>query len=281
MKKHKIRRRLPYAALAVVLAFASLLLDSRFRLVTTHYTLASARLPEQFDGFRIVQLSDVHGALFGDGNARLLERVRLESPDIIALTGDLADEYTDMEVIDGLLGALREIAPVYYVSGNHEWAGELLPELEPLFEKHGVNYLRNECVTLERGGESIVLAGVEDPNGWRDMLEPDEVVDIIRKNHGDAFTVLLGHRNYWAEQYPDLPVDLILCGHAHGGIIRLPLLGGALGTNRVLFPDYIDGAHEVGQYTLIISRGLGGTMLPPRFLNNPEVVSVTLTSVEK
>lgn len=278
MKKHKTRHKLPYAVLALMLSVAALLLDSRCRLATTRYTVASARLPESFDGFTIVQLSDVHGAQFGEGNSRLLERVQSGNPDIIVLTGDLADEFTDMDVIDSLLGALAEIAPVYYVSGNHEWAAGLLPELEELFEKHGITFLRNECVTLERGGESVVLAGVEDPNGWRDMSEPDKIVEMIRKNHGGAFTVLLGHRNYWAEEYPELPVDLIFCGHAHGGIIRLPLAGGLLGTGRVLFPDYVDGAHEVGQYTLIISRGIGQSPVAPRFLNNPEVVAVTLRS---
>lgn len=281
MKKHKTRRKNTYAALALALALAALLLDSRCRPVTTRCALASARLPASFDGFTIVQLSDVHGALFGKDNSRLLARVQREDPDVIALTGDLADEFTDMEVVDSLLGALAEIAPVYYVSGNHEWASGLLPELEGLFEQHGVTYLRNECVTLGRGGESIVLAGVEDPNGWRDMSEPDEIVEMIRENHGDAFTVLLGHRNYWAEEYPDLPVDLILCGHAHGGIIRLPLIGGVLGTGRVLFPDWVDGVHEVGRYTLIISRGIGQSPAAPRFLNNPEVVAVTLRSTEK
>lgn len=281
MKKHKIRHKLPRAVLTVALAFAALVLDSRCRLVTTRYTLLSSRLPAQFDGFTIVQLSDIHGAQFGAENARLLDRVRREAPDIIALTGDLADEFTDMGVVDALLGCLVETAPVYYVSGNHEWAGGLLPELEELFDRHGVRYLRNECVVLESGGESIVLSGVEDPNGWRDMLEPDEVVDIIRGSHPDAFTIVLGHRNYWAQEYPDLPVDLILCGHAHGGIVRLPALGGVLGTGRVLFPDYVDGAHEVGQYTLIISRGIGQSPVAPRFLNNPEIVTVTLRSAEK
>ncbi len=281
MKKHKIKRRLPYAVLAVALACAALVLDGRCRLTTTRYALISPRLPEQFDGFTIVQLSDIHGAQFGKGNTRLLEQVRRETPDIIAVTGDLADEFTDMEVIDALLGALTEIAPVYYVSGNHEWSSSLLPELEEFFEKHGVKYLRNECVVLERGGESIVLTGVEDPNGWRDMSEPDEIIDLVRGNHGDAFTVLLGHRNYWAEKYPDLPVDVILCGHAHGGIIRLPVLGGVLGTGRVLFPDYVDGVHEVGQYKLVISRGLGQSPVAPRIFNTPEIVSVTLRCEDK
>ena len=128
MKKHKIKRRIPYAVLAVALACAALVLDGRCRLTTTRYTLSSPRLPEQFDGFTIVQLSDIHGAQFGKGNGRLLERVRREAPDIIAVTGDLADEFTDMTVIDALLGSLAEIAPVYYVSGNHEWSSSLLPE---------------------------------------------------------------------------------------------------------------------------------------------------------
>lgn len=280
MKKLGIKRRLPYALLAVALACTALLLDGRCRLTVTRYTLASPRLPEQFDGFTLVQLSDLHGAQFGRDNTRLLSRVRRETPDIIAVTGDIADEFTDMSVIDTLLGALTQIAPVYYVSGNHEWSASLLPELETLFDRHGVTYLRNECVTLERGGQEIVLAGVEDPNGWRDMSEPDEIVDLVRENHPDEFTVLLGHRNYWAQKYPELPVDVILCGHAHGGIIRLPLLGGVLGTGRVLFPDYVDGVHDVGQYKLVISRGLGQSPVAPRIFNTPEIVSLTLRSGE-
>lgn len=266
------KRKLKYWWIILLLLLAVLLADSAGRVVVSEYTLSSSRLPENFDGFRIVQLSDVHGARFGEDNRILLEKVRDAMPNIVAITGDLIDEDTDMAVVDGLLGGLVKIAPVYFVSGNHEWGDGDFDALRVLLEKHGVTYLQNEHLLLERGEDAIVLAGVEDPNGWKAMPTPDEVVDMIKEQN---FTVLLGHRNYWVEEYPALAVDLILCGHAHGGIIRIPFIGGVIGTGRELFPDYVDGAFESGRYTMIVSRGLGSAPIP-RFLNNPEIVCVTL-----
>lgn len=276
MKTRKTKRTLLKFLLFLVLACALIMLDSRYRIVTTDYTVSSPDIPAGFDGFKIVQLSDVHGAEFGRDNVRLLSKVESAGPDIIALTGDLVDANTDMEVIDALLRGLCGIAPVYFVSGNHEWASGLLPELEELFDKYGVIYLKNDYVLLQRGNDSVVLAGVEDPNGWKDMLRPDELVDIIRENCGDKYTILLGHRNYWATEYPDLEVDIIFCGHAHGGIVRLPFLGGVIGAGYELFPDYVDGEYELESYTMLVSRGLGGSVPVPRFLNNPQIVTVTL-----
>ena len=262
--------------IAAAVIMALLLADSRFRLVTSSYEIVSHRLPETFDGFTIVQLSDVHGAEFGEGNSILLRKVEAARPDIIAVTGDLIDENIDMDVIDSLFAGLTEIAPVYFVSGNHEWGGGDMDALKTLMTKHSVTYLRNEYVLIDVGGQKIVLAGVEDPNGWKDMPTPEEVAEQISREQGDKFTVLLGHRNYWVEKYPDLPVDLILCGHAHGGIVRLPFLGGVLGTGRELFPEYVSGEYDGGRYKMIVSRGIGSSVAIPRFLNNPEIVAVTL-----
>jgi hypothetical protein len=276
MKTKKSKHTVLKIFILLLVVCAVIIADSRFRIVTTDYTVSSERLPASFDGYKIVQLSDIHGTQFGAENARLVKKVEAEDPDVIAITGDLADSKTDMAVIDTLLGKLAEIAPVYYVSGNHEWASHCLPELEQIFEKHGIVYLKNEYILLERNGESIVLSGVEDPNGWQDMPTPEEVADKIKNEQGDKFTLLLGHRNYWAEIYPDLPVDLILCGHAHGGIVRLPFVGGVIGAGYTFFPDHVDGASQVGEYTMIVSRGLGNSVRLPRFLNNPEIVAVTL-----
>ena len=273
MKKHKLK----YCLLLLLLLLAVLLADSNGRVTVSEYTLASPLLPESFEGFRIVQLSDVHGAQFGEDNGVLLEKVKEAKPDLIALTGDLIDNNSDLTAVDGLLESLVKIAPVYFVSGNHEWGDGDFEGLKLLLKNHGVYYLQNEYITLERGSDSIVVAGVEDPNGWDDMPTPDEVVDIITNDRGEVFTLLLGHRNYWIEKYPELAVDLILCGHAHGGIIRLPFIGGVLGTERELFPDYEAGAYENGRYTMLVSRGLGSAPIP-RFLNNPEIVCLTLQS---
>ena len=274
MKKR--RRLFPKAFLLLCVVIGVLLADSRLRIVTTEYELTYPELPAAFDGFRIVQLSDLHGAVFGKENARLLKKVASAAPDMIALTGDLADQETDMAVIDTLLIGLSEIAPVYYVSGNHEWSEHLLDALELLFEKYGVTYLRNEGMSLSRGGSEIVLAGVEDPNGLRSQPKPDAVIAGLRARTPEAFLILLGHRNDFAEKYPELPVDLIFCGHAHGGIVRLPGLGGLLGTGGTFFPDNTAGVYRSGTYRLVISRGLGSSLPVPRFLNNPEIVAVTL-----
>ena len=278
--KAKTRHPVIKTLIALLLILAALTADSKLRLVTDGYTAASTRLPESFDGFRIVQLSDLHGAVFGKNNSRLIDAVAAAKPDIIAITGDMADERTELSVIDSLLAALTELAPVYYVSGNHEWAAGRIGELTGIFEKRGVTYLRNDYVLLTRGEESIVLAGVEDPNSFSDMITPDELMEGIRQREGEKYTVLLAHRNNWAELYPELEADLILCGHAHGGIVRLPFLGGVIGSGFRLFPEHVDGQYSVGRYELIISRGLGNSVPVPRFLNNPEIVAVTLKKSE-
>ena len=176
-------------------------------------------------------------------------------------------------MIDRLLPALAAIAPVYYISGNHEWTDRVLAPLTNLLETYGVRYLRNETLALEREGQRILLSGVEDPNGYRDQPAPDFVVSGYPE---ELFHVLLGHRNYWVEEYPDLPVDLILCGHAHGGVIRLPFAGGLLGHGNGFFPAYDAGLYSSGRYIMLVSRGLGNNTGLPRLLNNPELVSVTL-----
>ena len=143
-------------------------------------------------------------------------------------------------------------------------------------EGAGAVCLRNEHLRLERGGGSIVLAGVDDPNGPADMAEPDEFVASLREEEPDSFVLLLAHRAYWAERYPGLDVDLILCGHTHGGIVRLPFVGGLAASNMGLFPEYDAGLFELPSYTLFISRGLGNSVPLPRFLNTPEIVSISL-----
>lgn len=272
------KRRTLKIIILLLLVLAALLYDSNSRIVVTEYALSSPRLPESFDGFTVVQLSDIHGAEFGEDNARLIEKTAAAQPDIIAITGDMVDKETDMAIIDALLAELVEIAPVYYVSGNHEWGARRMEELEAVLARRGVRYLSNEYELLEKGGESIVLAGVEDPNGPFDMMKPEEMVDIINDEAGDSLVLLLGHRNYWTEKYPELEVDIIMCGHAHGGIVRLPFAGGVLGTGFELFPENVDGAVESGRYTMIVSRGLGNSIPVPRFLNNPEIVVLKLES---
>lgn len=264
------------ALLLLILTFGLLAADSALRTVTTEYALSFSSLPEEFEGFRILQLSDLHGAEFGAENVRLLRSAAQAKPELIALTGDLADRRTDLAATEKLLGALAEIAPVYYVSGNHEWSESLIDPLREIFARTGVTYLRNEYITISRGGGEIVLAGVEDPNGYRDMPQPDAIVSELRTENPEKFVLLLGHRNDWTEKYPELAVELILCGHAHGGLVRIPGVGGLFGTGRDLLPDFTEGVYSCGAYRMVVSRGLGNSAPIPRLLNNPELVSITL-----
>ena len=278
MRKHG-KKRAWLAALAILallgagLAFA--IWDSSEHLEVTEYVVCSDKCPDSFDGFKIIQLSDLHGADFGGG---LVEKVRQQEPDIIALTGDFVTDEDDLGAVRALVRELTQICAVYFVSGNHEFGSQLAGEVRGIMEEAGVAYLGNDFVLIERDGESIVLAGVEDPLAYADMPSPPELMGQINGQYPDSYTILLGHRNYWMTEYPELPADLILSGHAHGGLIRLPGVGGLIGTDRSLFPDYDGGLYENGNYTMIVSRGLGNSVSIPRLFNRPEIVSITLSA---
>ena len=277
-KKHRGRGCLTaLIVVALIAAFCAFIIkDSRDELEISRYEVASSKLSESFDGFTIVQLSDLHGAQFGEDGTELVDKVRELAPDIIALTGDFVTEEGDLEAVEKLAPRLTEICPVYFVSGNHEFGSGLAAEVRNIMESAGVKYLSNEYLTICRGEDHILLGGVEDPNAYADMLTPEELAQKMNEASPSAFKILLGHRNYWMEKYPELPVDLVLCGHAHGGLVRIPGVGGLIGTDRHLFPDFVDGEFNNGNYTMIVSRGLGNSVPIPRIFNRPEIVCVTL-----
>lgn len=277
-KKHRGRGCLTaLIVVALIAAFCAFIIkDSRDELEISRYEVASSKLSESFDGFTIVQLSDLHGAQFGEDGTELVDKVRELAPDIIALTGDFVTDEGDLEAEEKLAPRLTEICPVYFVSGNHEFGSGLAAEVRSIMESAGVKYLSNEYLTISRGEDHILLGGVEDPNAYADMLTPEELAQKMNEASPSAFKILLGHRNYWMEKYPELPVDLVLCGHAHGGLVRIPGAGGLIGTDRHLFPDFVDGEFNNGNYTMIVSRGLGNSVPIPRIFNRPEIVCVTL-----
>ena len=262
-------------ALLVILC-ASIMLTSRYWLKVTKLEIWDSDLPTEFDGFKIVHLSDLHGEEFGKGNSRLLEEVEAQKPDIIVLTGDFLDDDTDADDNAELIKALPLIAQTYYVSGNHDVVSEDFDKFVSMLEENGIRFLRGEYELLERAEAQIAVAGIEDPTTWGEITKATELVDIMLEDGIECFTVMLAHRNYWVELEPDLKVDIILCGHAHGGIIRLPFIGGLLGTDRTLFPDYVDGVTQTDEYSMVVSRGLGNSIGIPRFLNRPEIISIEL-----
>lgn len=278
-KKHRGRGCLTALIILALIAAAAafLIKDSRENLEISRYEVKSQKLPESFDGFKIVQLSDLHGAEFGEDGMELADKVGSLEPDIIALTGDFVTDEGDLAAVEKLAARLVKLCPVYFISGNHEFGSGLAVKVRNILERAGVKYLSNEYLTISRGDDGILLGGVEDPLAYADMLSPDELAQKMNDAAPDAFKILLGHRNYWMTEYPELPVDLIFCGHAHGGLIRIPGVGGLIGTDRRLFPDFDAGQFNNGRYTLIVSRGLGNSVSIPRIFNRPEIVCVELS----
>ena len=252
---------------------------SNHSLQVQRFTFTSPRLPAGFDGCVIVQLSDLHGTLFGEDNRDLLKVVAKERPDYIFLTGDLLDQYraTPHSYAVSLGGALADIAPTYFVTGNHEWALPDVPGLKRALEVAGVQVLTNEYTVLARDGDNAVLAGVDDPNGYADQKTPEEVAEEVRAAFADPFWILLAHRNnYFEDAYCRLGADLVISGHGHGGLVRLPFTDGLVSVERTFFPSYTAGFYQAGGADLFVSRGLGNSGRTFRLFNRPQVAVLTL-----
>ena len=250
-------------------------------MTVTHTEAKLSGLPGEFDGYTIVHLSDLHGHEYGEGNSDLLARVREQKPDLIVITGDLIDRESQMQMIPALAKGLAAIAPTYYVTGNHEWGlgTARVKELKNLLSQCGVTPLSNQYEILERNGAEIVLAGVDDPNGYADQTTPEELYARIENKAPGLFTVLLAHRNDRFGQYAAAGYEFVLSGHGHGGIVRLPFVGGLVGTNRQLFPEWTSGLYTLGDSTLFVSRGLGNNTVPFqgfRIFNRPELAVIAL-----
>ena len=250
-------------------------------LTVTHTEVELSGLPGEFDGYTIVHLSDLHGHEYGEGNADLLARVREQRPDLIVITGDLIDRESQLQMVPALARGLAAVAPTYYVTGNHEWGlgTAAVKDLKNLLARCGVTVLSNEYEILERNGARIVLAGVDDPNGYADQITPEKLHAQIGDEAPGLFTVLLAHRADRFDQYAAAGYGLVLSGHAHGGIVRLPFVGGLMGTDRHLFPEWTSGVYTLGNSTLFVSRGLGNNTVPfhgIRLFNRPELAVVTL-----
>ena len=235
-------------------------------------------LPPQFDGLRVAELSDLHGRSFGKNNVRLLRTLQKARPDMICICGDLFDEKTDLTMLEPLLTGLTDIAPVYYVTGNHEWQVKNLREILQKMRAWGVTVLENEGRLLSHGGAEMVVAGVHDPCGPYDMKTPAALVRELRSAQGNDFILMLSHRNDELAMWSQLGVQLVLSGHCHGGVVRLPFVGGVFGTRRELFPEYDAGVYRQDGTTLFVSRGLGYTNVHFRLFNRPHVPIMILRS---
>ena len=271
------RRKTAVLLVLTALLAAGFLLWGNCSLQTTETALVSPALPPAFDGLRIVELADLHGRVFGRGSRRLLAAVRRAEPDLICIDGDLFDEHTDLAMLPPLLRGLCAIAPVYYVTGNHEWRVPGLRGILAQMRTCGVTVLQDDWRVLRRGEDALIVAGTDDPCGPAEHKTPAELIADIRAEAGEAaFLLLLTHRNDQLPQWSALGVQAVLAGHCHGGVVRLPFVGGLFGTDRRLFPAWDAGLYRQGETALYVSRGLGYTNVHFRLFNRPEVAVIVL-----
>ena len=248
------------------------------------YTVTSSRLPKNFDGYRIAHVSDLHNAEMGESNEKLLSMLREADPDMIAITGDLIDSRnTDVEIALQFVQEAMKIAPCYYVSGNHEARVNEYEEMKTGLISAGVIILEDAQTEISIEGETITLIGINDPSFQTDYLFGDAETVMSSKlselhTDGDGFTILLSHRPELFDTYTDHDIDLVLSGHAHGGQFRLPFIGGVVAPNQGLFPEYDAGIYTEGNTSMLVSRGVGNSILPFRINNRPEVILIELQS---
>lgn len=271
---------LPLVAMVIWMAWGNTALERNA------YTIASDEVPDSFDGYRIAHVSDLHNAGMGDANEKLLAMLREAEPDMIAITGDMIDSRnTDVAVALAFAKEAVQIAPCYYVTGNHEARVSEYDDLKAGLDACGVIVLENERVQMELSGEFITILGIDDPSFQADYLLGDAAAVVSTKlaelvTEDDGFTVLLSHRPELFDTYVHSGINLVLSGHAHGGQFRLPFVGGLVAPNQGFFPEYDSGLYTKGVTNMIVSRGIGNSILPLRFNNRPELILIELNTLQ-
>ena len=276
-----MKKTMKYMLFALFLALILWTLWANTALELNCHEIYSPVLPQAFEGFRIAQVSDLHNARFGEGNTKLLSLLKEAAPDIIVITGDVVDcNRTDIDTASNFVTEAMKIAPCYYVTGNHEAAltESEYRKLEAAVAGCGAEVLRDRAVSLERSGSTVCLVGLDDPG----FIAADKKLDTAERIQSlvpqDGFTVLLAHRPEHFEAYCRAGVELVFSGHAHGGQVRLPVVGGLYAPGQGLLPQYDAGLYTRDDTAMLVSRGIGNSLMPLRFNNRPEIIIAILHS---
>ena len=271
-----------FVLLLFIVVFCTILIVENENIELNNLEVSSRDLPKEFEGFRVAHVSDLHNAEFGEDNSKLIKMLKDAKPDIIAITGDVIDSRrTNIDISLNFIKEALKIAPCYYVSGNHEARISEYGILKDKMVKAGVTVLENQTSVITRSDSDIKIIGINDPSFNSDYLLGDEKFIIesqlkIVAQHKDDFTVLLSHRPEFFELYTDYEIDLVLSGHTHGGQFVLPFLGGLVAPGQGFFPEYDSGLYLGENTKMIISRGIGNSIIPLRVNNRPEIILIEL-----
>ena len=280
----------------IILIVVILLVWGTNDIVTSTYSVGNEKIPSEFDGYRIVQISDLHNKEFGKNQKRLIEKIKKENPDLIVITGDIVDRRKwGTKNMEKFLSEVKGTAPIYYVSGNHEVWSFKYDIVKKILRKYDVNILDDEVKSIrkrkeengkvgktesiKKGSSEIKIAGIID-TGFEDREEyvPEILKNLKKKVKADEFSILLSHRPEHIKDYSDVGFDLVFSGHAHGGQIRLPFIGGIYAPHQGFMPKYTKGVINMKKTKMVVSRGLGNSVLPIRILNRPEITVTVLKS---
>lgn len=278
--RRKRRKRLlillPCLLVLLLAAYVGLEIQANRHFEISRYFLESEKVNTSI---KIAVLSDLHSMEYGAGNSELIEAIRAEQPDFIAMIGDMVnDDDTDFTVIRELCRALREIAPIYYTLGNHE--GTLMygrldqVALDQMLTEDGVKMLINEVTEFQKGDTTIRIAGISNEAAGYEYWAKEKMEDFWGM---DGYKLVLSHfPDLYDSLLKDATMDLALAGHYHGGLIRIPGLGGLYHPATGFFPQYSGGQYALTHATLIVSRGIGGHGTIPRINNRPELVIIEI-----
>lgn len=267
----------------IIITFLVLFIIGVFynRLVVRNYTIKTDKLlPTQ--SVKIVLITDLHSHMYGKGQQNIVKKIMVQNPDIIALAGDIADDQVPIYGTEVFLKAIKDIAPIYYVTGNHEIWTRDVSNVKDIFRSYGVRVLENNYEKVHINGIDLIIAGIEDPDiipyerpgsNWYEEVKEG----LLNVGNKEAYKILLSHRPELVDFYDTLNVDIVLSGHAHGGQVRIPfILNGLYAPHQGFFPKYAGGLYEHENYTHIVSRGASFNPKLPRIFNPPELVSITI-----
>lgn len=247
-------------------------------LTVRHYTVKSDKINDE-RSIRIVQISDLHSCIYGKNQIYLINKIQSQKPDVIVMTGDIADDVTPIDGTRMLISEIVKLAPCYYVSGNHEFWSDDISYIKNVIESYGVEILEGGLKSITVKNQKLNICGIDDPyvlssderNKYAELLIPFKSLSLSELN------ILLAHRPEYIEEYKKYNFDLVFSGHAHGGQWRIPfILNGLYAPNQGLFPKYAGGQYNYGSLTHIVSRGLSINPRLPRIFNPPEIVVIDL-----
>jgi len=266
--------------LAVITVF---FITSCSTISTKTYQIITSRLEEK-KSVKIALISDLHSTIYGKDQSVLIDKVKEIEPDLILLTGDIIDDVAPMDGTKMFLAGVSGLAPIFYVTGNHEYMSRNIKEIREVLASYGVTILSDSYKIIEINNIEILIAGIEDPDKKKyetpDYNQSESMERAFRElDDIKIFKILITHRPERIETYKKYSFDLVLSGHAHGGQVRIPyLINGLYAPHQGLFPKYAGGIYTHGKLTHIVSRGLSVNFWRPRIFNPPELVVVIIES---